>query len=72
MARGSRMGTSAVIICKNTGYKGRVGIYEVMPISEEMQRIILAEGSALDIQQEAIETACVTCARQAWPRCASA
>jgi type IV pilus assembly protein PilB len=39
-------------VCSN-GYKGRVGIYQVMPITEEMQRIILAEGSALDIQQEA-------------------
>ncbi len=38
--------------CSN-GYKGRVGIYQVMPITEEMQRIILAEGSALDIQHEA-------------------
>jgi type IV pilus assembly protein PilB len=38
--------------CSN-GYKGRVGIYQVMPITEEMQRIILAVGSALDIQQEA-------------------
>jgi len=38
--------------CSN-GYKGRVGVYQVMPITEEMQRIVLAEGSALDIQQEA-------------------
>jgi type IV pilus assembly protein PilB len=38
--------------CSN-GYKGRVGLYQVMPITEDMQRIILAEGSALDIQQEA-------------------
>ena len=37
----------------NNGYKGRVGIYEVMPISEEMQRIILADGSALDIAEQA-------------------
>ena len=37
----------------NNGYKGRVGIYQVMPITEDMQRIILAEGSALDIQKEA-------------------
>ena len=40
--------------CSN-GYKGRVGLYQVMPITEEMQRIILAEGSALDIQQEAVK-----------------
>jgi type IV pilus assembly protein PilB len=39
-------------VCSN-GYKGRVGLYQVMPITEDMQRIILAEGSALDIQQEA-------------------
>jgi type IV pilus assembly protein PilB len=33
----------------NNGYKGRVGIYQVMPISDEIQRIILRDGSALDI-----------------------
>ncbi|MFT3778108.1 MAG: type IV-A pilus assembly ATPase PilB [Ottowia sp.] len=37
----------------NNGYKGRVGIYEVMPITEELQRIILADGSALDIAAQA-------------------
>nr|WP_315480775.1 type IV-A pilus assembly ATPase PilB [uncultured Rhodoferax sp.] len=33
----------------NNGYKGRVGIYQVMPISDEIQRIILRDGSAMDI-----------------------
>ena len=37
----------------NNGYKGRVGIYQVMPISEQIQRIILADGSALDIDKQA-------------------
>jgi type IV pilus assembly protein PilB len=37
----------------NNGYKGRVGIYQVMPITEELQRIILADGSALDIAKQA-------------------
>ena len=37
----------------NNGYKGRVGIYQVMPISEEIQRIILRDGSALDIAAQA-------------------
>jgi len=37
----------------NNGYKGRVGIYQVMPITEAIQRIILSEGSALDIAQQA-------------------
>src|SRR5262245_61359594 len=37
--------------CQNCtdGYKGRVGIYQVMPVSEEIQRIILQEGNAVDI-----------------------
>ncbi len=37
----------------NNGYKGRLGIYQVMPISEEMQKIILRDGSALEIAQQA-------------------
>ena len=37
----------------NNGYKGRVGIYEVMPISEEIQRIILADGHAPEIAAQA-------------------
>jgi type IV pilus assembly protein PilB len=38
--------------CTN-GYKGRVGLYQVMPITEAIQRIILAEGSSLDIAAQA-------------------
>ena len=37
----------------NNGYKGRVGIYQVMPISEEIQRIILTQGTAMDIARQA-------------------
>ena len=37
----------------NNGYKGRVGLYQVMPISEEMQRIILRDGNAIDIAEQA-------------------
>ena len=37
----------------NNGYKGRVGIYQVMPISEEIQRIILTSGNAMDIAKQA-------------------
>ena len=39
----------------NNGYKGRVGIYQVMPISESIQRIILSEGTALDIAAQALK-----------------
>lgn len=37
----------------NNGYKGRVGIYQVMPITEDMQRIILKGGSAMEIAAQA-------------------
>ena len=39
--------------CKGTGYKGRVGIYQVMPISEAMQRMIMSGASALDLAAQA-------------------
>ncbi len=39
--------------CKGTGYKGRVGIYQVMPISEAMQRLIMSGASALDLAVQA-------------------
>jgi type IV pilus assembly protein PilB len=39
----------------NNGYKGRLGIYQVMPITEAIQRIILAEGSAMDIESQALK-----------------
>ena len=40
-------------ICKNSGYKGRCGIYQVMPITEEMTRIIMKNGTAIDIADQA-------------------
>jgi type IV pilus assembly protein PilB len=36
------------------GYKGRVGIYQVMPVSEEMGRIIMEGGNSMQIHQQAI------------------
>jgi type IV pilus assembly protein PilB len=35
------------------GYKGRVGIYQVLPVTEAIARIILAAGSAVDISDQA-------------------
>ncbi len=37
----------------NNGYKGRVGIYQVMPITETTQQIILSQGTAVDIAHQA-------------------
>ena len=47
------MGPVGCEVCKNTGYKGRVGIYQVMPITEEINRIIMKNGDAIDIADQA-------------------
>jgi type IV pilus assembly protein PilB len=39
--------------CKDTGYKGRAGIYQVMPVTEDINRIILRNGTAADIAEQA-------------------
>jgi type IV pilus assembly protein PilB len=39
--------------CNGSGYKGRVGIYQVMPISEEIQHLILTGGNAMQIAAQA-------------------
>jgi type IV pilus assembly protein PilB len=39
--------------CKGSGYKGRVGVYEVMPVTEAIQNIILKGGSSIEIAQQA-------------------
>lgn len=39
--------------CKGSGFKGRVGIYQVMPVSEAMQRLIMSGATALDLAAQA-------------------
>jgi type IV pilus assembly protein PilB len=39
--------------CKGTGYKGRVGVYEVMPMTDEMRQLIMRNGNSLDIAEQA-------------------
>lgn len=39
--------------CRGSGYKGRVGVYQVMPVTEEIQRIIMTNGTSLDIAEQA-------------------
>jgi len=39
--------------CKGTGYKGRIGVYEVMPITDDMRQLIMRNGNSLDIAEQA-------------------
>jgi type IV pilus assembly protein PilB len=41
--------------CNNTGYRGRVGLYEVMEISEDIRELILSGASAMELRRKAIE-----------------
>jgi type IV pilus assembly protein PilB len=39
-------------ICSNTGYKGRIGLYEVMPLWDEVKELVLSRASTVDIKRE--------------------
>jgi type IV pilus assembly protein PilB len=41
-------------ICNNTGYKGRLGLYEVMPMKDEIKELVLSHASTSEIKKEAI------------------
>jgi type IV pilus assembly protein PilB len=49
--------------CNNTGYKGRVGLIEVMNIDDDIRDLILAGGTAIDIKKKAIENGMITLRR---------
>jgi type IV pilus assembly protein PilB len=42
-------------VCNNTGYKGRVGLYEVMEITDELREMILCGASSLELKNKALE-----------------
>ncbi len=46
--------------CNNTGYLGRIAIYEVMPITEKISKLIVEKASASDIQKQAISEGMLT------------
>lgn len=49
--------------CNNTGYKGRVGLIEVMVIDDDIRDLILSGGTAVDIKRKAIENGMITLRR---------
>src|SRR5882762_9305258 len=46
--------------CNQTGYKGRVGLYEVMEIADELRELILVGASGLELRRKAIEEGMIT------------
>ena len=46
--------------CNMTGYKGRVGLYEVMDVSEQLRELILVGASGLELRRKAIDEGMLT------------
>jgi type IV pilus assembly protein PilB len=46
--------------CNQTGYKGRVGLYEVMEIGEELRELILVGASGLELRRKAVDEGMIT------------
>jgi len=49
--------------CNGTGYKGRVGLYEVMEIGEELRELILVGASGLELRRKAVDEGMITLRR---------
>ena len=47
-------------VCSGTGYKGRVGLYEVMEVHEEVRELILSGGSAYELRTKALENGMIS------------
>ena len=49
--------------CNQTGYKGRVGLYEVMEVTDELRELILVGASGLELKRKAVDEGMITLRR---------
>src|SRR5262245_65102761 len=57
--------------CRKTGYKGRVGIYELFIISEDVRSLILRKASSGEIRRLAVERGMISLREDAWAKARS-
>jgi len=57
--------------CGDKGYKGRVGLYEVLEVTDEMRELILVGASALELRKKAIEQGMISLRRSGLIKCAA-
>jgi type IV pilus assembly protein PilB len=57
--------------CNKNGYKGRVGLYEVMEITDELRELILVGASALELRKKALDLGMITLRRSGLIKAAS-
>ncbi len=54
------LGAAGCDQCNNTGYKGRMGLYQVMPVSDAMREIIMRGGTSIDLARQAAQEGVLT------------
>jgi type IV pilus assembly protein PilB len=54
--------------CSNTGYRGRIGLHEVMVVSEEIERLAVQRASSAEIQRAAIAQGMTTLRQDGWAK----
>ena len=54
--------------CRGTGYRGRMGIYELFPITEDARSLMLRRAASRDIRQHAVAAGMVTLRFDGWRR----
>jgi type II secretion system protein E len=54
--------------CRGNGYKGRTGIFEIMPVTDEIRPLIISHASASDIKQRAMEHGMKTLREDGWDK----
>jgi len=55
--------------CGNIGYKGRMGIHEVMRMSENLERLTVENSSSDELMRAAVSEVCSPCETMGSPRC---
>jgi type II secretion system protein E len=54
--------------CRGNGYKGRTGIFEILPVSDEIRPLVIAHASASSIKQQALEQGMKTLREDGWDK----
>ena len=54
--------------CSNTGYRGRIALHEVMPVTEDIERLAVARASSAEIGRAAVEQGMSTLRNDGWAK----
>ena len=54
--------------CSKTGYRGRIGLHEVMPVTEEIERLAVSRASAAEIARVAQQQGMITLRQDGWAK----